>query len=335
MLIDHRTFSSLFVCFCLVVRAEQSSAADTPGSVNPPSADVSRLRPPLPKPPVELFRALLAMTPGELNAWLAKRSPEAQKSILAKIREYAAMNPDQREVRLRVTELRWYLLPLLTAPATNREAQLESVPSELRNLVQDRLAQWDKLSRESQKQVLENESIIRYVFEWAASTSEHRAEAMTNMTPTVRENLVMGFRRWQALLPEQRQAVVNHVREFFDVTPAEQEKILGTLSGPERAQIEKTLQTFEGLSPQQRVQCLRSFQKFASLTPEERRQFLKNAELWKLMTPAERQSWRSLVANLSHQPPLPPGLAFPQPPPLMPVNPGASVNSNSWLTNTN
>jgi hypothetical protein len=329
-----RTVFCFILCFGLSLWAQQSSNTGAVVSTNPISANLSALRPPLPKPPVELFRAFLTMTPGELRESLANRSPEAQKLILAKVREYKAMTPEQRELRLRVTELRWYLLPLLSSPATNRAARVESVPSDLRKLVEDRLQQWDKLSGEAQKQVLDNESTIQFYFELAASTPERQAETMTNIAPAMRENLESGLRRWRALTPEQRQAVVNHVREFFDVTPVEKEKILGTLSEPERAQIEKTLRTFDGLTPSQRVQCLKSFQKFASLSPEERRQFLKNAERWRLMTPTERQSWRNLVANLSQQPPLPPGLNSPPLPPAMHF-PGVSGSSNSWLTNSN
>ena len=77
--------------------------------------------------PVELFRKLLAMPPAEQKEFLAARSPDAQRRILAKLREYDSLNPDQRELQLRVTELRWYLFPLLTAPATNRSAQLAAI----------------------------------------------------------------------------------------------------------------------------------------------------------------------------------------------------------------
>ena len=328
------------ILFCFVLHLEMSVWARqsfNPGaavSSNPTSANLAALRPPSPKPPVELFRALLAMTPGELRQSLTNRTPEAQKLILAKVREYQQMTPDQRELRLRVTELRWYLLPLLSDPSTNRAARLELVPSDLRKLVEDRLAQWDKLSTESQKQLLDNESTIRFFFELAASTPERQAETITNIAPSARQSLQKGLLRWQALAPEQRLAVVNHVREFFDVTPAEKERILDTLSEPERVQIETTLRTFDGLTSAQRLQCLKSFQKFASLSPEERRQFLKNAERWKLMSPADRQAWRSLVSNLSHQPPLPPGLSAPPMPPAARI-PGYPTNSNSWLTNSN
>ena len=274
------------------------------------------------------------MTPAELRESLANRSPESQKLILAKVREYKALTSEQRELRLRVTELRWYLLPLLSTPATNRPARLELVPSDLRKLVEDRLEQWDRLSGEAQKQVLDNESTIQFYFELAASSPERRAQTMTNIPPQMRENLEFGLRRWQALTPEQRVAVFSHVREFFDVTPFEKERILGTLSEPERVQIEKTLRTFEGLTMSQRLQCLKSFQKFASLPAEERLQFLKNAERWKVMTPTERQSWRNLVAALSQQPPLPPGLNAPPLPPRVNLR-SVSTNSSAWLTNSN
>jgi hypothetical protein len=324
---------SLGFCFCLSTLAQLPNQAGPLGSSGPSSPVTSALRPPLPKPPVELFRTLLGMTPSELRESLSSRTPDAQKLILAKVREYKALTPDQRELRLRVTELRWYLLPLLSTSPTNRPARLEAIPADLRQLVDDRLRQWDQLSGEAQKQVLDNESTARFYFDWAVSTPERRAETMTNMPPSVRENLAQGVRRWQTLTPEQRVAVLNHVKDFFDVTPVEKDKILGTLSEPERVQIEKTLRTFDGLSQSQRVQCLNSFEKFASLNPDERRQFLKNAERWKLMTPAERQSWRNLVANLSHQPPLPPGLSTPPPPPSVRAPSGSS--NSSFLTNSN
>ena len=68
------------------------------------------------------------MNAAERKQALTNRSPEGQKLILAKVREYESLPPDERELRLRVTELRWYLLPLMTAPATNRPAQLAMIP---------------------------------------------------------------------------------------------------------------------------------------------------------------------------------------------------------------
>ena len=68
---------------------------------------------------------------------LTNRPPEIRARILAKVREYQALDPDERELRLRATELRWYLMPLLREPPTNRAARLAQVPEDLRELVQD------------------------------------------------------------------------------------------------------------------------------------------------------------------------------------------------------
>lgn len=297
---------------------------------------LSPLRQGLPKPPVELFRTLLAMTAQERQEFLAHRSPEAQKLIAAKIREYQELNPEQRELRLRVTELRWYLLPLLNAPATNRAAQLSLVPADLRALVENRLEQWDHLSPEARKQMLENESTIRFSFELAAATPERRAETMAQINGADRERLKTGLQHWQGLSETQRQEVVEHFQQYFELTPAEKERTLRTLSEPERLQIEKSLSLYEGLTPVQRSQCFRSFQKFASFTPAERREFLKNAQSWRLMTPSERQSWRTLVYTLSHLPPLPPGLNPPAPPGPPPARASAPPNpGTAWATNAN
>jgi DNA-binding transcriptional ArsR family regulator len=284
---------------------------------------------------VDFFRSLLAMTPIERRESLANRTPEAQKLILAKLQEYQSLRPEESELRLRVTELRWYLLPLLSTPATNRAAALSAVPAGLRNLLEDRLHEWDKLDAEVQKELLENESTVRFYFELAARTPEQQAESVTNMPAAGREKLESGLRRWQALTDEHRQAVVVHFNQFFDLTAAEKEQTLRTLSEPERLQIEKTLRTFGSLTPGQRAECLRSFQKFASLSPEERQQFLKNAERWERMTPSERQSWRKLVSSLSRQPPLPPGFRVPIPGPPPPILRQPSSAPASWATNSN
>jgi hypothetical protein len=321
----------LVLCISLCAQEPTTSHASKAGSTNTPDA-LSPLHSGLPKAPVELFRSLLAMNSQERQAFLAKRSPETQKLILAKIQEYAALKPEQRDLRLRVTELRWYLLPLLNSPATNRMAQLNSVPEPVRSLIQDRLQQWDKLSSTAQKQVLENESIVSFYFEQSPARLDPRPAPVATIPEAAREQFEAGIRRWQALPEEQRREVVTHFNEFFHLTSAEQHKTLHTLSEPERLQIEKTLQTFEELTPIQRSQCLQSFQKFASLTPDERRQFLKNAERWELMTPSERQSWRNLVFSLSRQPPAPPGLGPPsllQPPVLKMPPAGSSVATNS------
>src|SRR5690348_4047371 len=90
---------------------------------------------PRPRSPVDLFRQLLAMTPEEREDYLTNRPSQTRERILAKIAEYEALDPDERELRLRATELRWYLLPLLQVPPDKRTARLAQVPPGMRELV--------------------------------------------------------------------------------------------------------------------------------------------------------------------------------------------------------
>src|SRR5688572_19384966 len=82
------------------------------GSVLAQSA--TNQQPPLPpvpvaKSPVDAFRELLAMNPAAQRAALTNRTEESRQGLVAKIREYQRMDPDDRELRLVATELRWYL----------------------------------------------------------------------------------------------------------------------------------------------------------------------------------------------------------------------------------
>jgi len=82
--------------------------------------------PPLAPSPVTFFRELLAMSPAERNNSLTNRTPEARARIMAKVREYQKLAPDERELRLRATELRWYLTPLFRTAPADREPSSRS-----------------------------------------------------------------------------------------------------------------------------------------------------------------------------------------------------------------
>jgi hypothetical protein len=267
--------------------------------------------PPMPvlKSPVDTFRELLAMRLPERKQFLTNRPPETQKLILAKVREYESLKPDERELRLRATELRWYLLPLMSLPPTNRAARLALIPEDTRKLLEDRLAQWDLLPPEAQEEMLDNELAARFFSQPNATNTIPR-----QISPERRAKLEAGIDRWRGLSEEQRRKTLSQFEAFFELTPAEQVKALNTLSDAERRQMEKVLESYAHLTPEQRTQCLRSFGRFTSMNIGERLQFLKNAERWKLMTPTERETWRQLVSLaplMPHQrttPPLPPGV---------------------------
>ena len=267
------------------------------------SLTATNLLPPLPvsPSPVSFFRQILAMSPAERNQALAGRSPEARARILGKVREYQALGPDERELRLRATELRWHLTPLLRTPAAERAPGLEQMPPDLRELAKSRLAQWDLLPPQLQQEFLANDKTLHYL-----------TRVETAAPP--------------AATPEQ-QRIAEQFNQFFELTPAEKQQTLGTLSEAERAQMQKTLQSFDQLPPPQRRECVRNYAKFAGMNGTERAEFLKNAESWSKMSPAERQAWRDLVQHVPMWPPAPP-LALPPVPQVMPRIPRAHVATN-------
>jgi len=293
-------------------------------ATNPPAL------PPVPQAsaPVEIFRTLLALPPAERKAYLAARPPETQQRILAKLREYESLKPDQRELRLRATELRWFLLPLLSAAATNRPAELAALPESIRQSVADRLREWDRLPAAAQQELLENEATLDYFTQLQTGTEEQKQAIRQNLSPARREKLEAGIAGWQTLPPPQQEKLLARFSQFFDLTAAERAKALHVFSESERQQMEKTLARFAKLPKEQREQCVQSFAQFTALSLEERQQFLKNADRWKLMPPEERQHWREIVQKVPPRPPLPPDFA-PRPPlPPRPASTTASTNKS-------
>jgi hypothetical protein len=321
----------------LVPREILAQDLQTQASVSAANIASSHLMPPpLPpaKAPVGLFRELLTMNAQERSQFLASRPADAQRLILAKLSEYEALPPEQRELRLRVTELRYYLLPLMSIPATHRSAQLEMVPQEIRPMILVRLQSWDQLSPEKQKELLDNEKAVRYLAE-AASLSPQQKQVATNPPPGQTGALEESIGKWRMLTEDQRLAISSRFEEYFGLTPQERTRTLGTLSEAERSQIEKTLSTFNRLEPGKRAQCLRALNQLSKLSPVERQDFLRNAGKWAAMSPEERKAWRGLVFNISRQPPLPPGIRQPSPPlPPMPRLPPPAASSKGVATNS-
>ena len=287
-----------------VATAAVAAPAQIPAPVPPRFSPAStNLLPPIPTvpSPVAFFRQLLAMSPAERNRSLTNRPPAIRARILKKIREYQALDPNERELRLRATELRWYLTPLMRLPPAERGPGLAQMPPDLRELAQSRLAQWDLLPLALQQEFLANDKALHYF-----------ARVQTSDPP--------------APTPEQ-QRIADQFNQWFEFTPAEKQRLLGTLSTGEREQMEKTLKTFDQLPARQRALCIRNYAKFAGMSGAERAQFLKNAESWARMSPAERQTWRDLVDHVPLWPPMPPP-AMPPVPHGLPRMPRANMATN-------
>lgn len=290
--------SILCLAAALTVAAAVAQPPPLPTNVFPPHLVL--------RSPVDQFRDLLTMNPRDRATALTNRPPEIRARILAKVREYQTLDPDERELRLRATELRWYLTPLLRLPPAERAAALAQVPAELRALVQTRLDQWNVLPTPLQQEFLTNDRTLHYF-----------AHVEPTNNPSVE--------------PDRISAQFN---QFFELTPVEKTATLKTLSDGERLQMEKTLQSFEQLPPQQRQQCVRNYARFAGLSPAARAEFLQNAGQWSKMSRQERQSWRDLVANVPVWPPMPAAVMPLVPANLMPPAP-AKMPRASMATNSN
>ena len=308
-------WSCLVAAACLIqVRAQDKPVA--PERIVPTSPTPQL--PPLPRSPIEFFRQLLALSPGELEKVIAEKTESQRNFLKTKLAEYTALSPEDREARLRATELRWYLRPLMTLAPSNRVERLAGVPDTLRQIAEERLQQWDRLTPEAQKEVLENEWAVDYFVRFENSTPAQRDAMMNELPPAGRKKLETELARWRELPPQRRQQMCDRFQQFFELSPQEKEKTLNEVSEPERKAMENTLRAFEQLPPAQRSACISSFRKFASMTPEARAQFLKNAGRWKEMSSADRETWRRLVTQL---PPLPPGFGEPPlPAPLQKQN---------------
>jgi hypothetical protein len=283
---------------CLILPLLAEEVTDTIAPATSLSTPAGLLPFPQRVSPVDFFRRLLAMTPRERNDSLTNRSPEIRGRILAKIHEYQSLGPDERELRLQATELRWYLLPLMQDASTNHEARLTQVPDGIRDLVKSRLRQWEILPPQIQQEFLQNQRALRYFAE--INVTNRFATDETGHDASQEDQT-----RWNSLSDAQRQAMTAQFSEFFDLNPREKQKTLNTLSETERQQMESTLQSYDKLPPLQRRECLRAFTQFAGMSNGERAEFLKNAEHWSQLSPKERQAWRDLVAQVPQWPPLP------------------------------
>jgi hypothetical protein len=254
--------------------------------------------------PVDLFREMLAAKPAERAAMLSIYPPERKERIEAKLEEYQLLPPELREQRLLVTELHWYLMPLMKTGATNRAAQLAAIPPTVRPLVKDRIEIWDILPPPMQTEVLEHETAMRF---FVGKDSRTVQPALGEMPQNSRPELEVKLSRWQSLPASERQAMYARFQKFFELTEQEKQKTLEMLPEDERELTARAVDEFEKWPKTQRDEYVAAFQKFEQMTPVERAQFWKSAAQWQKLSPAEQQACRDLVKRLAQSPPLPPG----------------------------
>lgn len=302
-----------FVVCGLLIWGQSAWAATAPAQANVPAAPLppDPATQPLPatESPVEFFRKLLSMPPAERETALAGKSAKHRETLQAKLAEYESLMPAEREARLQRLQLPAYLLPLMQMNPGARSNRLDRVPERDRLLVKTRLAEWDRLGPEQQREILGNRGALQYFFRPAETPTPviQNANLLAIYPPGLKAKLEDGLKRWHTLDNAERDALTSQFRQLFELDPAQQEKVLQlrTFSQQERIKMKQTLTLFSRLPDQQREECLKGFRKFANLTPEQRDSFMLNVNRWLSMTPEERNLWRRLVLRLQ-QTPMPP-----------------------------
>jgi Protein of unknown function (DUF3106) len=319
-----RVATAVWMLLSVGILSSQNALSQTS---NTSPADIN---PMLAKSRIQVFRELLEMDETARNKKLSEYIAAKRAGLEAKIKEYEALSPEQRELRLFVTELQDYLLPLMSSPATNREAQIALLPTNFAPMIKVRLRHWDELSPEQQKNVLENKRLLQLLTEFSSTTPLQQTHTLTNMTPAQRESLQQALTNWQSFTKEQRQEITRLYQDFFDLSPVERVKTLSKVSEAEREQIQRTVRQYYDLNPRARARVRQGLDRFCRLTPVEFQQFLRSAERWRTLSPSQRKAWCDLVASASIQPPLPPGA---QRPPSLPPNPVEGGAARKTATN--
>jgi len=249
---------------------------------------------PLPKPPlvprltpspVEQFRTLLATNAAGREVWLANRSAPSRAAIEAKLREYNAMSVEERDQKLRASQLSWYLPALMRMPATNRATVLALIPEEDRKLIEMKLSLFTILPPSIQNQVLTNQNLIRMI-----ELEQKNGARLTTESSEGKRLAEQVYPIWTNLLA---------------LPPANRAQPLSRLTAADRTNMEMSLSKFSKLSADERQQALAGFKKFAELSSAERETFLKSAKRWQSMSETERELWRK-VAGILHRAPAPP-----------------------------
>lgn len=290
------------------------------GAENPPVPPPVPMQTTLQKSPVELFRELLAMNADEREKKLASRPAGNRTAILAKLREYEAMEQGEREIRLQVTQLRWDLLRMVNLSAEERSNLMLQLPDREREPLKARLAEWDTLPVAVQSEVLDYEKNLEKsrAAKFVPATNSVADTGAPPMPPVIPNGTAQVFEHFRKLPMAERQQVAVSCRHFFELTEEEKQKTLGLIPAQSRVEASKALKNLSNLRPDQREKYFEAFQKFSEMSDGERREFVNNFVRWKNLTEEERRAWRNVVRKLEPLPPMPPGIRGPLLPPPMP-----------------
>lgn len=250
---------------------------------------------------------LLATNIAGREAWLAAKPAASRAAIEAKLREYEAMSPEQRDQKLRASQISWYLPPLIKMPATNRAAILGAIPEEDRKVIEMRLGQLSILPPPMLNQIVTNRNLLR----WIDNGQPGASNALAQVSPDQKRLAEQVYPVWKKLL---------------ELPPARRTEPLSKLNDTDRTNMEMTLNKLGNLSGEERAQARAGFKKFAELSASERESFLSSAKRWQDMSEKDREVWRNVAATLQRPPA---SISPPLPPPARKRAPLTLVSTNN------
>ncbi len=301
-----KIITTLVVASCGLASAmAQIPAAPTTAAVTAVTAVITAPTPP--RTPVDFFRQLLTAAPADREPMLASRPATERTLLLAKVREYEALAPAERELRLNATQMRWHLKNLLPADARQRATYLAALPPAERAVLEPRLKNLEQLPPRLQSEARSSQTVIHYYSRPATPplppglvpiAHQPAATPASASAPSITRN--------------PRQTTVEQFRRFFELNDRDRARALERLPATERQSLEQLMQELDHLPGPLRTLCMDALQKFATLSPRDQAEFLRSASRWQALTPGERETWRDFVTEL---PPLPPGFGEPPLPP--------------------
>ena len=270
--------------------------------------------PPAPKSPVEFFRQLLAMSPEVRSQALTNRSEASRRVIEERLREYARLSAEERELRLKALHLRWLLLPLMKAAPEDRERLMAGLAPADRALVEPRLRRWEAIPAGLQGQFLEHESAIDFFTRMQHAALPPMPPGLGATLDEQSRRLDARLSRWTSLPESDRERMLGQFRDFFELEAAAQERTLERLGENERRLVDSARKRFADLPPSLRHGQVNAFGRLANMSKDQRTRFFRTVERWQAMSPEEKKVWRELTKRVPDLPPLPPGMFPPLPP---------------------
>ena len=264
--------------------------------------------PPLPSiadSPVRFLARMLAASELERERMLRSHTAESQAFWLRKIGQYEIFSEAERQERLQISQLHWYLALLIRVPPEQRARRLLDIPRLDRHIVERRLKQWDELSEQLRDDILANIKVLQYFARLASQLPKERESLVEGSQDLAAAGKELSA-SWQQLPLERRREMFNAYVQFYQMPASRQEATLQKVPFPPvRRELQDRLTELDRLPQEERRQLIGSLKTFAQMTPEEQARFHRNAARWRTMAPQEREFWMRYVKGL---PPLPPGV---------------------------